>query len=265
MICGIYKIENKINGKIYIGQSINITERWYQHKYDAVREERLAYNSIIHKAFRKYGIENFSFEILEECPSEDLDEKERYWIQELNTIQPNGYNIMPGGQKVRAIEQRCVDCNKVIFKGATRCRQCEDKRKSVIYWQNRPDVLTLAEMVKSKGYEQVGKLFNVSGNTIKNWCVAYGLPSRKQDLIKWYNSKMGIEEQPIEKIKKQIKKPVDQIDLKTGEIIHSFESVADAMRFLGLSKSSHIIECCKGKLKQAYGYIWKYASLDKIK
>jgi group I intron endonuclease len=69
MICGIYKIENLINGKIYIGQSIEIEQRWKKHL--AASDDFL-----IHKALRKYGKENFSFTILEECDLLKLDERE---------------------------------------------------------------------------------------------------------------------------------------------------------------------------------------------
>lgn len=75
---GIYKIINTVNGKVYVGQSINIYERWAQHKYKSIYPEELGYNSAIHAAMRKYGFENFIFEIIEECEPELLDERERY-------------------------------------------------------------------------------------------------------------------------------------------------------------------------------------------
>lgn len=91
---GIYKIENKINNKIYVGQSSFIEKRWYQHKSNYLNP---TYNSALYKAMNKYGIENFSFEVIEECSLEQLDEKEKYWIQKLNSLVPNGYNIALGG------------------------------------------------------------------------------------------------------------------------------------------------------------------------
>lgn len=91
---GIYTIKNLINGKQYVGQSINIQKRWSQHKSDYIHNEN---KKILYKAMRKYGIENFSFEVLEECPIDKLDEKEIFWIKELNTLNPNGYNISQGG------------------------------------------------------------------------------------------------------------------------------------------------------------------------
>ena len=52
----------------------------------------------------KYGIDKFSFEIIEECDREILDERERYWIKTLNTLEPNGYNILNGGRKLFGAE-----------------------------------------------------------------------------------------------------------------------------------------------------------------
>lgn len=102
--CGIYRIQNKINGKIYIGKSVDIKRRWSSHITDSnVDDERWNSNyrgvkTPIHAAIRKYGKENFVFEILEECNKEELNDKEKYWIKTLNaTNKENGYNITLGG------------------------------------------------------------------------------------------------------------------------------------------------------------------------
>lgn len=75
---GIYKITNTINGKIYIGQSINIRRRWNQEKRCAFNQNDTAYNQLLSKAFRKYGIENFTFEVIEELSASALNEREIY-------------------------------------------------------------------------------------------------------------------------------------------------------------------------------------------
>ena len=79
MSCGIYKIQNLINNKIYIGQSIEIERRWQKHL-------TANDNFLIHKALKKYGKENFIFSIVEECDQSQLDEREQYWIQYYNSI-----------------------------------------------------------------------------------------------------------------------------------------------------------------------------------
>lgn len=91
---GIYKITNLSNNKIYIGQSINIAARWEEHLYWSSNSE-----CPIHRALRKYGVNKFSFEIIEECPKEELDTREIYWIKYYNSLSPNGYNLTPGGNQ----------------------------------------------------------------------------------------------------------------------------------------------------------------------
>lgn len=83
---GIYKIENLINHKIYVGQSVHIERRWKEHCFPST-------NSLISNAIKKYGKENFSFQILEECSEEELDNKEISYIKQFDCITPKGYNI----------------------------------------------------------------------------------------------------------------------------------------------------------------------------
>ena len=92
---GIYKITNNINNHCYIGQSIHIEKRWQEHqtKYNWERE----FKKPLYLAFQKYGLENFSFEVIEECQPSQLDIKEKYWIDYYNSYQ-NGYNMTCGGE-----------------------------------------------------------------------------------------------------------------------------------------------------------------------
>lgn len=101
MICGIYKITNISNNQCYIGQSINIEKRWKDH-------QRALDNYAIHKALRKYGIQNFTFEIIELCKVEELNTKEQYWIKYYNSY-INGYNETPGGEGVLDANKRAVN------------------------------------------------------------------------------------------------------------------------------------------------------------
>ena len=95
MSCGIYKITNNINQKVYIGQSIDIIRRWRNHKSF---NESLCGHYPLYQAFKKYGLENFSFEIIEECLPQELNDKEIYWIDFYNSYY-NGYNQTTGGQE----------------------------------------------------------------------------------------------------------------------------------------------------------------------
>lgn len=95
MLKSIYKITNKLNGKIYIGQSINPFNRFKQHCYN---KQGSSYKSLINEAINKYGKENFLFEILE-LDIENYNEREKYWIKYFNCLSPNGYNLTEGGEE----------------------------------------------------------------------------------------------------------------------------------------------------------------------
>ena len=92
----IYKITNTINGKFYIGQTIqNVKERFYQHC--ATKCSKAVSNMAIHRAIKKYGKSNFTVEVIEEIDSANLNDRERYWIKYYNSYN-NGYNSTKGGQ-----------------------------------------------------------------------------------------------------------------------------------------------------------------------
>ena len=70
---GIYKIKNKVNGKVYIGQSIRIEKRWIDHKKTLRSNSHR--NIYLQNAWNKYGEENFIHEIIEECDISELNDK----------------------------------------------------------------------------------------------------------------------------------------------------------------------------------------------
>jgi group I intron endonuclease len=90
----IYKIENKINGKIYIGQTKkDLYERISNHLKPSNRASRIG------NALRKYGLQSFNISIIDETDlKEILNEKERYWIKFYDCKSPNGYNFTDGGE-----------------------------------------------------------------------------------------------------------------------------------------------------------------------
>ena len=107
----IYKIENKINGKVYIGQTVkSIQKRFTQHKNNS--NKPYFSQIILYKAFNKYGIENFECTEIEEVPNELLDEREKYWIEYYNSYF-DGYNSTLGG---RATQLYNWDIDDIIEK-----------------------------------------------------------------------------------------------------------------------------------------------------
>ena len=89
--CGIYRITNLKTNESYIGKSTNIKNRFKQHIRTAIGLDGVA-RTKIHGAMKEYGIDNFSFEVLEKCTKENYSEREKYWI---NFYETNvyGYNI----------------------------------------------------------------------------------------------------------------------------------------------------------------------------
>ena len=84
---GIYKITNQLTRESYIGQSNNIERRWSEH-----RKKMKILNTQLYQAMRLYGIQNFSFEVLEECNITELNEREKFYIQKYDTLNC-GYNM----------------------------------------------------------------------------------------------------------------------------------------------------------------------------
>ena len=91
-ICGIYKITNNLNGKSYVGQSVNCMSRWSYHKTPSKNV------APIDQAINEYGAENFTFKVEKECLPEELDFYEREIIKKYNTMWPSGYNRLTGGR-----------------------------------------------------------------------------------------------------------------------------------------------------------------------
>ena len=96
----IYKITNKLNGKGYVGQTTLTTKkRFLQHLREAKKEKP---KTLISRAIKKYGEENFCIELLETAKTpEELSEKEKKWILLENTMKPNGYNVLLGHCAIR--------------------------------------------------------------------------------------------------------------------------------------------------------------------
>jgi len=91
----IYKIYNDINDKIYIGKTDYLIEKRFQeHIRDSRKNQE---NRPLYNAMNKYGIEHFKIEQIEECDKQNVDERERYWIEFLQTFK-YGYNATLGGE-----------------------------------------------------------------------------------------------------------------------------------------------------------------------
>lgn len=93
---GIYMIKNIINNKIYVGQSVDLDRRKSMH-FSSLKNNH-HHNKYLQNSYNKYGKENFIFEIIEYCPISELDKKEEYWVDKLESRNiAKGYNLIDGG------------------------------------------------------------------------------------------------------------------------------------------------------------------------
>ncbi len=92
---GVYKIVNKVNGKIYIGSAVNFKYRWTEHKYDLNNNKHHSIH--LQRSWNKYGKENFKFEILEIIEDiESLTKREQYYLDLIQCCKKElGYNLSP--------------------------------------------------------------------------------------------------------------------------------------------------------------------------
>ena len=95
IVCGIYKITNLSTKQSYIGQSVNIQDRIKQHIKCGLGIDA-SHTNILYNSMQKYGIWNFAFELIEQCPKEQLNEREKFYIA-LYQTDKFGYNMTQGG------------------------------------------------------------------------------------------------------------------------------------------------------------------------
>lgn len=247
VIVGIYCFQNKIDGKCYIGKSINIWDRYKQHINQL--NGRYLENKHFINAWHKYGEENFEFSILEECDIKDLNAREKYWIAYYDSRR-NGYNGTDGGtggntlinyteEELNAYKEKRSRLNKTYVK------RCEDYCLSVL---SNKDVLDIVKRFQNGDYNtNIAKDYNVSVNVINNirshrtWCSL----TDGMDWEKTNGRQIG-------------KKRSVAIDMYTedGLFVKTFENarIAEAETGVGYRLISAV---CHGKKRIAKGYIWR--------
>ena len=226
----IYKIENNINHKIYIGLTTRtILQRWGQHKTECKRTDKYP-NNKFYSALRKYGVDNFTVSQVEEANNEILPEREQYWIAYYNTYY-DGYNSDFGGGTGDVGD--CVNqydvCGNYIqsFKSASEAERIMTGKKTV-----SGTVATAARL----------------GHSSKT---AYGYQWRYS---KDYPIGINIDHIPVNS---QCQKPVDQYDLE-GNYIASYLTIKEAAEAVKSNPTS-IKDCCVKKVRQAANYQWRFA------
>lgn len=222
---GIYCFTNRLNGKQYVGQSTDINRRLKEHW----RHEGIGHNSAIDLALEKYGNDYFYTSILEYCEKEELNKKEEYWINKLNSIAPNGYNLTKGG-----------DYSYVM----ANCKQtsCYDLDGALIE--------TFDSIIEG------AKKYNLVDSTISFCCQEKDGYKTVGGMIWRYGAEENIEV-PLISSGSASKKRVYCYDKNTKKLICSYEHAKKAAEALGKKDGTgNIRAACRGKFYYVYGYIW---------
>lgn len=142
-LCGIYKIVNNVNNKVYIGQSINIEARWKDHINALNRNDSNC--TLLQRAWNKYKQVSFSFEILELCAEEQLDDIEIKYIELYDSIN-HGYNIEAGGNQNKHLSE---DTKQKLRNAAK--ERLSDPTKNPMYNKHHTDITKEKISASKKG------------------------------------------------------------------------------------------------------------------
>lgn len=179
---------------------------------------------VFYKAILKYGFENFQVEILGEFEVNQLDKKEKYFIEQYNSLAPNGYNVKDGGQNTSR-KERPIYAYNLDGSFYKKYFNQNDARKE--FGIDGSDISKCLD----------GKLHFVRG---KIWRREY-----TDSVLPVLTGKNG-------------SKPVLQIDPETHQILNVYDSASAAARALGLKRSTGISKCCNGQFKKSAGYEWQF-------
>lgn len=229
----IYKITNKINNKIYIGQTTgSLQNRWWHHCKPSSECVCLS------RAIQKYGRENFTIEQIDcACSFDELDVKERYWIEYYDSMdKQKGYNLQSGGHKNH------------VFSEETRLKLKNSLKNSVKFKESCRSESRRRKLSEShKGLKQSPETI---AKKIKHHIGRKASDECRQRISDSRIGRFKYGENPNAKV---------VICLETGEL---FDCILNASIAKNINKTC-ISAVCRGKRKTAGGYHWRFADEKK--
>ena len=196
---GIYKIENLINHKVYIGQSVVVENRLNHHKQMLNNDKHFCPH--LQHAWNKYGKDNFSFEVLEECLKEELDAKETYWLDYYGGYESEiTYNQRSAGQETHNVSEETKEKLRKANLGKKYSAETVAKRVEKIkghpYWGRK----WTEEEKKRASEKRKGKINEALKNLDRNdpyyrKRLSESLKGKKKS--KWFHSQRRQRRQPF--------------------------------------------------------------------
>lgn len=187
----IYQIINDINDKIYIGKTeFSIEKRFKEHCQDAFRERNE--KRPLYSAMRKYGVEHFYIELIEE--TDKPEERERYWIEQKRSFK-NGYNATLGGDGKRYIDYDLVITTYRKIQNASKTAEmlgiCKDSVIKILKSRDEPIISSQEVVIRQFG--KITNMYDLNGeflrsfpstNAAAEYMVQNGLTGCKKTTIK---------------------------------------------------------------------------------
>lgn len=256
----VYRFKNLINGKEYYGSTVNNPEiRYKQHMYHATHPADSKYNYPLYCAIRKYGIENFTFDIIEqkECSEEEIRFIEQQYIIMNNTIAPNGYNqtsdtIHPPHSDI--IDQKVSETKR-------------EKAKEVIEIDINNNILqrwrSIIDCAENTGLDQkkIAAVCRGERKTTSNRIFRWLNKDTDEIEIPQYSRDPYKGKEGTTQIQSSSKK-VAKIDLKTNQIIKIYDTIALAARENNCDPSA-ISKVCRKVRNKCGNFGWKFIDDEK--
>ena len=276
----IYMWKNKVNEKLYIGQAKDFRKRTREHKYGTFNEnQKYNYNLPLHRAIRKYGIENFEICILEKNLNDynEMNQKEVYYIEKFDTLANNkkGYNVASGGGNANNFAGKTEEEMREIGKKISENRADVSGENHPFYGKHHSDE-TKIKMSEARSGENnprcrkiillnTGEIFNYIKQAEENYGVAIpsisaccrgkrksaGVIDGKPAVWMYYSDYEKLSKEEVNKIKDEEVpnggRPKAVICITTGKI---YVSTYEAERHTKVAFQS-ISACCRGKGKSA--------------
>jgi len=245
MTIGIYSLTNKINGKRYIGKSINIERRFGQHRLDLKRKVRNKKHTNAHlfNSAATYGIENFSFDILEVFTEIDeglLRDREIYWMDFYNTCDPDfGYNLRRDSSTGMIVHESTRKLFSEIFMGENNPnynnRWSQEQRDRMSAMKRAQIADGLYDWMQSPEHR-----LRLSASSTALW--------KDEEKKKRMAEKVS---------QNRSKLRFYQYDKRTGVLVNVWESFGDLQKAYPDFHDKSIYSCCNGWKKSYKGFIWR--------